>query len=575
MTVYGGTGNRRQRHVSRRRALGLGLGAVSAAWLAACGTNEGGDRGRATQGPAATTAAQPAAQPGGPKQGGTARTRMNGTPPLDPIANTSFRAQQMAGFTYSRLLRFRTGTDPAVAQNYEVVPDLAASWEIAGDGTAITFKLQASAAFHQKAPVNGRKVDSEDVKFAFERFRTEPKNSNRAAFDGIVSGIETPDPGTVVVKLAKPYGPILNLFANPQYLWILPRESAGGFDPAKEQIGSGPWVLESLQPDSEIRLKANRRYFQAERPWVDAWTLAIIPDNIMGKSQFQAERLDLEAIQYEDRNEVATSNPKASLVSYTPTTTPFIGFQVRGSSPFRDERVRQAFSMAFDRDAMLTLSYDGQGQYHNIVPAYLGRWWLDPKGSEIGSGGKYFQRNIREAKQLLEAAGQSGIKPRFIYTNNAYGERFNQWAEAAAAMMKDLGITPQIVVQDYQREYISAGGTFFGNFEGLFFGLQTPLTDPHDFLFNMAHSASKRNHAGVSDSYLDQLIDKEGATLDESARVKLVRDIQRYMSEKMYYAPGFVGPAYTAVQPWVRGYRYSATYGAGTEAYAEIWVDRG
>jgi hypothetical protein len=35
-----------------------------------------------------------------------------------------------------------------------------------------------------------------------------------------------------------------------------------------------------------------------------------------------------------------------------------------------------------------------------------------------------------------------------------------------------------------------------------------------------------------------------------------------------------VGPAFTGVQPWVKGYRYSATYGAGTESTAELWVDR-
>jgi peptide/nickel transport system substrate-binding protein len=559
--------------LSRRRAMGLGVGlAGAAAVTAACGRGGGETGAKAI--PSATQAAQVA--PDAPRPGGQARTRFNGTPPLDPIANTTFRAQTLAGFTYSRLVKFKTGADPAVAANYEVVPDLAASWELPGDGTQVIFKLRANAVFHDKAPVNGRKVDAEDIRFTFERFRTEPKNSNKAAFDTVVQGIETPDANTVVFKLKAPYGPILNLFANPQYLWILPRESAGGFDPAKDQIGSGPWVLESLQPDIEIKLRANRKYFLEGKPYVDQWTIAILPDNLQGKAQFQAERLDIEAIQFEDKAEVAQSNPRARFLSYLPATSiPFLAFQTRGNSPFKDERARRAFSMAFDRDSLLQLSYDGQGAYHNIVPAHMGKWWLDPKGSEIGEAGKYFQRNIRDAKAMLEAAGLAGLQFKFIYTNNAYGERFNQWAEATAAMLKDLGVRPTIVVQDYQREYISANGTFFGNFEGVFFGLQTPFTDPHDFLFNMAHSASRRNHGGIADPQLDQMIEKEGATLDEATRVKLVREIQRYMAEKMYYAPGFVGPAYTGVQPWVRGFKWSATYGVGTESYAEVWLDRG
>ncbi|MBI2760707.1 MAG: ABC transporter substrate-binding protein [Chloroflexi bacterium] len=558
--------------MTRRRALGVGAGALGAsAFALACGGGGGKDEGKQAQ-PSATAAAQQVNE--GPKQGGTIRNRFNGTPPLDPIANTTFRAQVMAGYTYSRLVKFKTGAEPAVAMNYEVEPDLASAWEVQPDGSQITFKLNPNAVFHNKAPVNGRNADSEDVKFSFTRFREESKNSNRTVFDPVVDAIETPDPQTVVFKLKKPYGPLLNLFANPQYLWILPRESAGGFDPAKEQIGTGPWVLESLQPDIDVKFKAHRKYFGEGKPYGDAVATAIVADNLTAKSQFQAERLDVEAIQFEDKNEVAGSNPKVKFYTYTPTTTPFMAFQLRGNSPFRDERIRRAFSMAFDRESMLALSFNGQGYFHNMVPAFLGKWWLDPKSSDMGESAKYFQRNIAEAKAMLEAAGASKMEFKFIYTNNAYGERFNQWAESAASMLKDLGVKPAIVVQDYQREYIAANGTFFGNFDGLFFGLQTPLTDPHDFLYNMAHSASKRNHAGVQDTTLDAMIDKQAATLDETTRVKLVRDIQRYMSERMYYAPGFTGPAFTGVQPWVKGYRYSATYGTGTESVAELWLDR-
>lgn len=575
-----GTGRSWQgRGMTRRRALGVGAGIAGASALAmACGrggSSQGGDAAR----PAATGTAPQTAGADTPRQGGSARNRFTGTPPLDPIANTTFRAQTLAGYTYSRLLKFRTGTDPAVASNFEVVPDLAAAWEIAGDGTQVTFKLQPNARFHDKAPVNGRAVDSEDVKLALERFRTDPKNSNRAAFGSpdlpIVEKVETPDAQTFVVRLAKPYGPVLNLFANPQYLWVLPRESAGGFDPARDQIGSGPWVLQSVQPDVEIKLKANRAYFVDGRPYADNWTIAIVPDSVQGKAQFQAERLDVEVINFEDKADVTKSNPRARWVTYTPTTIPFIAFQLRGNSPFKDERVRRAVSMAFDRDAMLQLSYDGQGVYHNIVPAHLGKWWLDPRSSDAGDAARYFKHDLREAKAMLQAAGVSNLQFKFIYTNNVYGERFNQWAETAATMLKDIGLSPTVVVQDYVREYITPKtGTFYGNFEGMFFGLQSPLTDAHDYLFNMCHSASKRNHAGVSDPALDAMIDKESSTLDEAARVQLAREAQKYIDGKMYYAPGFIGPAFTAVQPWVKGYRYSATYGSGVESAAELWLER-
>jgi hypothetical protein len=45
--------------------------------------------------------------------------------------------------------------------------------------------------------------------------------------------------------------------------------------------------------------------------------------------------------------------------------------------------------------------------------------------------------------------------------------------------------------------------------------------------------------------------------------------------QKMYYIPLAVGNAYVGLQPWVKNYQYSATYGIGTENYPTVWIDRG
>ncbi len=116
---------------------------------------------------------------------------------------------------------------------------------------------------------------------------------------------------------------------------------------------------------------------------------------------------------------------------------------------------------------------------------------------------------------------------------------------------------------------------FFGNYDGVFYGLQTPFTDAHDYLFNMLHGGSFRNHAGVNDKRLEQMIEAEERTLDESERVKKVHDIQRYAMERMYSVPIAVGDANIATQPWRKNYQYSATDGYGTENYLTLWTERG
>jgi ABC-type transport system substrate-binding protein len=84
-----------------------------------------------------------------------------------------------------------------------------------------------------------------------------------------------------------------------------------------------------------------------------------------------------------------------------------------------------------------------------------------------------------------------------------------------------------------------------------------------------------QNYAGIEDPRLEQMIEAEEKTLNEAERVKKVHEIQRSALEKMYDVHVAVSDARIAVQPWLKNYQYSATYGSGTENYATIWLDRG
>jgi peptide/nickel transport system substrate-binding protein len=575
----------------RRRLLqtgAVGVAGLGAAWLAACGggsdksdspSGSGGGQAQSTVAAGVQPTNAPVSQEGTPKPGGTLTWREIGIPPLDPTNNPTYRAQVAAGFTYSRLIKFKTGPTPEVGYNYDLEPDLADKWEIANEGLQYTFKLKANVKFHNKPPVNARVLDSGDVKASFERFRAAPKNTNKNAFGSdankLVESLETPDPLTVVVKLAKPYAPILNIFANPQYLWIQPKEIDSGFNPDKEQIGTGPFILGEVQPDASVSYKKNPQYFLSGRPYIDESKQVVIPDTAQNVAQFQAGRLDVAGIPASLKSDVEKTNPKSQVVTYIPTTYYFISPQQRANSVFKDVRIRRALSHAIDRESWLKLRYLGFGSaYTNAVPASMGKWWLDPKKADAGPGAAWYKYDPKASRDLLKAAGQENMNLRFIYTNNAYGDEFNSTAEATASMLKEAGFNVQIVIQDYNRDYIDAKGTFFGNYEGIFYGLQTPFTDPHDYLFNMNHPSSARNHAGINDDKLTMMIDDEQKTTDEPSRVKKVQDIQRYWMDNMFYIPIAVGYDYSFRQPWLKRYYYTPTYGAGIESMSECWIDK-
>ena len=69
---------------------------------------------------------------------------------------------------YNVLLQVKPGNSQA--SDREVIGDLAESWEWSPDGLTITLKLRQGVKWHNKAPVNGRAFDIDDVIFSWDRF---------------------------------------------------------------------------------------------------------------------------------------------------------------------------------------------------------------------------------------------------------------------------------------------------------------------------------------------------------------------------------------------------------------------
>ncbi len=578
----------RMNNISRRRLLGAGMAAGAAAFVAACGGSDdkdssgGAQQSAATPGNIVVATSTRAAEAKQPKPGGAINLQQAANAPLDPYTNATYTTQVLASYLFSRLLKIKTGPDPAFANNFELDPDLAESYETSGDGRTVTFKLRANAKFHDIAPVSGRTVTSEDVKFSLERFRNEPKNNNRAAFGAadnpLVDTVETPDARTAVFKLARPYGPFTRLIADANYLWIMPKElAAGGWDPLKSAIGTGPFMLESTQPDIAYRVKKNPNYFLQGQPYLDAVNFPIILEEVQAIAQFQAGKLEVNGIPTERLDEIKRSNPKAEYLEYIPQTHYYIAIQQREGSPLRDERLRRALSMSIDRDALLSLNWKGKGAWSSAIPANFGAWRVDPKSADMGAGQQYYKYNPAEAKKLVAAAGYpQGYPLKFNYSNNIYGETFNRTAEAVATMFKDGGFQVTLDPQDYLRQYIvPVTGTLFGNYEGVVFGNGAQYSDSHQYFLTQYFSKGTRNTSGVNDPQFDALIQKEEATSNDDERRKLIRELQVYNGDKMYYAHTVVGAAYTGVQEWLKNYQRTNGFGPGGETYLKVWIDKG
>lgn len=600
--------SRSARRLTRREALRLaGITGLGMALLSACGQQAPAAKPAETAkpaeaakpaeskpaAPAATTApAAPAAQqapaqakpadaakpaadakPAGPppKDGGTVRLALHteDPPSLDPFLNVSFRCQEFAAFFYSRLLMSKKAPGLA-AQSYIMEGDLAESWKASDDGKSYTFNIRPDAKWQNVAPLNGRPVTGADVAYSFERFM---KVSPQKTLFDVVADVSAPNEKTVVFKLKDVYAPFESLIGAP-LLWIMPKEviEQDG-DATKRVVGSGPFIFDKHDKGISWNGKKNKDYYRKGEPHVDEFVSLIIPDDATAMAGLRGKEVDYYQVAQQNVDSLKQTNPEIQLMDWEFLNIPFVYWK-HAQPPFNDPRVRQAVSMALDRDEMIKVIYNGRGNWNNFVPWALSEYWLDPRGPDQGPTAKNFTFDPAEAKKLLAAAGHpDGLKLEMLSTPG-YGQVWVQQVELVAAQLKKSGIDVTIKMQEYAA-YIST--TFLGKFEGgdrLVFGLETPFTEPHDFLFNMYHPKGTRNHADVNDQKLTEMIEKQSKTLDKADRKKQIYDIQRYLGEQMYYPMHSVSMRTAGYAANLRDVYPRSDYGIGAEIVPKLWIDK-
>jgi peptide/nickel transport system substrate-binding protein len=560
---------RMQRPLSRRGAIGMGA-AVSAggALLAVgCGTSR---KNSGVSSPAPSSASQP--QPGG-----TLQYSDISNPTLDPHTNGRYFTMKAVGGVMSRLLRYKTGVDPKVADAHDVEPDLALSVE-SPDALTWTARLRPDARFHNVAPVNGHAVEAEDIKATFVRALNEPKNVNRASLDMIdPAAIETPDKSTVVFKLKFAYASFAHTLASPTYSWIFPREAAsGGYNPEKTIIGSGPFLFDSFTPDVALTYKRNPEWFGKPQPFVDGVHHAIITDTSAALAQFSSGHLDYLEPAPNDVDTLKKNVPQASVVAQSPGPGSWVFGQLGDpSSPWQDVRLRRAVSMAIDRDALGATAWANKFVIQGMASRYLGKWALQIEDMPADTA-QYFKYNPAESKKLLEASGYKDFPFKFVFTNNGYAPPFNTVNETINSMLNAAGFKTTLVTIDYQNQYVGGGkGYRYGQFpkDSLVAGLWVGPDDIDQTIFDYYHAKSTNKNTGLNDPTVTAMIDRARQIVNENDRVKAYRDIQQYLADKMYLVVGLpYAPQYKAVQPRVQSYQNSDTYGLYTEAFAKLWL---
>jgi ABC-type transport system substrate-binding protein len=575
-----------QRRISRRRALQMAAitgASASAIALVGCGDDDDDD---VVNGVTPGTTPTNGNGNGEPRQGGTLQGTVSLVLGRDPHREATFLAHALASYSYSRLMRFGTevGQLPQ-GQWYTTEPELAASVENP-DPTTYIFTLNDGVTWHDEPPVSGRPLTGEDVVYSFNRYSEVSPNAANLA---MVESVEA-DGNVVTFRLTEPFGLFLNRIASFQDLWIMPRELVEAEESGDRMVGTGPFVFSHFTPDQEIVWRRNPNYFETDAngnqlPYVDEVNLAIIADQNQVLSQFAARNLDtifvpprlLDAVQRENPNAIIDEAMRniLSFMYFEPAT-----YQAN-QPPFNDERVRQGLSMALDRDALLEDISDRGGEWASLpINAGFGEaWWLDPKGGDMGDAAQYFEHNPQEARQLFEAAGVGEFSVPMHFSSTVYTTivpYYDIVRERLGAMLGQAGISVQEVPEEYG-VYITE--TFRGQFDGMAWGLESVFSDIAAYWTNMFYpedAGGGRNHSSIDDPELVSRIQAMVQSQDLEEIQEMNFDLQRYVTERMYYVPVITPVEFNARHTRLRGVVNTdgpTTYAVGTESAMWTWID--
>ena len=640
-----------QRRVGRRRAMvATATTASAAAFLVACGGDDDETPSTSTGSTGTTTSSTSTSASGGtgatgstggastgstgapmderlsaidsgsesPTRGGVMKW-VQGNEPLhwDGQAQGQVQLNIYNGLAYESLVRNKPGVGVPSSFN-EVLPNLAESWEFNGDGTEIVFKLRQDVKWQPIAPVDGRAFDAEDVVASIARYTAGngnvAANMNERNANAPILSVEATDPYTVVYKLKEPTSFIMQRLANMitgEVGGIYPREAGDGFDPAKQPIGTGGYMLREHVPSSRIIFDRNPNYWNDEAAFVDTIEIPIISEYATWLSQMRTGAIYSPAggnnsVRPDDVLPLKQDVPEINMYAYTRPNNNFTpGFTQRfgwlpingAPSPFLDIRVRQAFSMAMDRDsyldAFLNVSkFESEGlpveTFYYTSMGYIPGVTLDPRDSSFGPNAKYFEYNLEEAKKLLEAAGANGLSYVNHWPNTpAFGAAFPQQVAVIEEFNNALGLTVESDPLDYNLGYLPNFVTKRGQHEGVLIALGAVTSQsPVDYYVWRYYSKSGATSgaifgdlgsgAGEGDAEVDALIDSAKAELDSEGQVAILGDLQRYLAEKAYTV-GSPGNASEFDLSWPavrRHLTYQQDSRSITSYYYEWWLDQ-
>ena len=436
----------------------------------------------------------------------------------------------------------------------KVVPDLAQSWDSSPDGKTYTFHLNPAATFQ-----DGRAITSADIVYSMER-ACSPETASPVASSYLedivgvaefaagqvpnISGLDAPDDNTLVITIDAPKAYFLAKLTYPA-AFVVDRQQieSQGSDWLRQPNGSGPFVLKSIATD-KIVLERNERYY-GQKP-----ALAQVEFTMGGgtpMTMYENDQIDIVGVPPSEIERVLDpSNPLSTeLHQASELSVQYLALTTT-RPPFDDVAVRQAFTMAIDREKIADLVLKGTASAaKGILPPTM------PGFDPTLEGLAY---DPAKARELLASSsyGAPGAMPEVVLTVSGTSGHMDGETRAIVYLLEtNLGISITVEQVDWSDFLNDMNGEVYQIYSS---GWIADYPDPQNFLDIQFHSKSQQNHMGYSNPQVDQLLEQARTASSSEERYRLYHQAERLIVNDAAWIPLTHGVEYALVKPYVHGY---------------------
>ncbi len=451
-----------------------------------------------------------------------------------------------------------------------VVADLAADWEVLGDGDVFRFDLRPSLKFADGKALQADEVQSSLVRALSPQTESQTALTYLGDIEGArefaegsapgLTGLRILDSETIEVRLVRPSAYFLYQLSQPVSL-IVDADQAAEPEWFRSPNSSGPFKLASWEPGEEIVLDRNSNYHSPPR-------LSSVRIALIGVSEallrYETGELDIVQIYRGDVERFRDSNdPLATHYRRAPQSSLFyLGFNTE-IPPFDDVHVRRAFAKAIDVGKITRVSLRGnQKQANGILPEGFpghdrSRTALDydPAGARAElAKSKYASADTLPDITMLVAGG---------------GLLLPAHVEASLFLIREnLGVDVAVQTLEWSSFLDQVYGDM-SEFQMYSLGWGADYPDPHNFLDLMFHSRSVENVSRYSNPEVDGLLETAREELDRDRRLRLYARVESIVVDEAPIVPFWFSVDYLLVRPGVRGLRIPA----GTQEWmSSVWI---